>query len=165
MNLKKSCIINGLTSPNQTGQIVALHGPHTYDTRDVRRDVLMFRRCVYIYLFPLCLFSRTLLAFVPCLLLFFFFSFFSYSFLHPGMFIFFVFLRLRSSHLILSVSTSSIVRVLSACVICTLPHPGILLFFIRSFFFFRSSYCSGGVFSCCALVPGTLALDLPTLIL
>ena len=105
------------------------------------------------------------LKFVPCFLLFFFFSFFSYSFLHPGMFIFFVFLRLRSSHLILSVSTSSIVRVLSACVICTLPHPGILLFFIRSFFFFRSSYCSGGVFSCCALVPGTLALDLPTLIL
>ena len=31
--------------------------------------------------------------------------------------------------------------------------------------FFRSSYFSGGVFFCCALVPGTLALDLPTLIL
>ena len=28
---------------------------------------------------------------------------------------------------------------------------------------FRGSYFSGGVFCCCALVPGTLALDLPTL--
>ena len=38
-----------------------------------------------------------------------------------------------------------IVRVLSACVICTLPHLGIL-FFIRVVFFFRRSYFSGGVF-------------------
>ena len=56
-----------------------------------------------------------------------------------------------------------IVRVLSACVICTLPHHGIILFFIR-LAFFRSSYFSGGVFLCCALVPRTLVLDLPTLI-
>ena len=35
----------------------------------------------------------------------------------------------------------------------------VLLFLV----FFRSSYFSGGVFFCCALVPGTLALDLPTL--
>ena len=90
-----------------------------------------------------------LLALVPCLK-FFVFLFFSYFFsLHPGMFTFFVSLRLCSSHLLLSASTNFIVRVLSACwVICTLPHLGILLFFYSSsiFFFFRSSYFSGGVF-------------------
>jgi len=74
-----------------------------------------------------------LLAFVPCFLLFVFrFSFLSFlTFffpLHPGMFIFFVSLRLCSSHLLLSASTYFIVRVLSACVICTLPHLGILWF-------------------------------------
>ena len=51
-----------------------------------------------------------------------------------------------------------VVRVLSACVICALPHLGILLFFYSFSSFLRSSYFSGGVF-CCALVPGTLALD------
>ena len=63
--------------------------------------------------------------------------------------------------------TKKVVRVLSACVICTLPQLGIISFFIRFvlYCFFRSSYFSGGVFICCALVPGTLALDLPTLIL
>ena len=73
---------------------------------------------------------------------FVFFSFFSFLFpLHPGMFIF-VSLRLCSSHLLLSASTYFIVRVLSACVICTLPHLGILLFFYSStkYLFFRSSY-------------------------
>ena len=56
--------------------------------------------------------------------------FFSYFSLHPGMFIFFVSLRLCSSHLLLSAKTYSIVRVLSACcVICTLPHLGILFVF------------------------------------
>ena len=59
-------------------------------------------------------------------------------FLHPGMFIFFVSLRLCSSHLLLSASTYFIVRVLSACVICTLPHIGIILFFTRLVFFFVS---------------------------
>ena len=57
--------------------------------------------------------------------------------------------------------------VLSACVICTLPHlEGILLFFYSFSIFFRSSYFSGGVFFVVlSYVPGTLALDLPTLIL
>ena len=80
-----------------------------------------------------------LLAFVPCFLLFVFrFSFLSFLifFLHPGMFIFFVSLRLCSNHLLLSASTCFIVRVLSACVICTLTHLGILLFYIRVTFFF-----------------------------
>ena len=40
-----------------------------------------------------------------------------------------------------------------------------IIFSIRLVFFFRSSYFSGGVFFGCAHVPGTLALDLPTLIL
>ena len=88
-----------------------------------------------------------------------------YFSLHPGMFIFFVSLRL-CSNLLLSASTYFIVPVLSACVMCTLyPISGILLFFYSSSFFFGSSYFSGGVVFCCALVPGKLALDLPTLIL
>ena len=66
-------------------------------------------------------------------------------FLHPGMFIF-VSLRLCSSHLLLSASTYFIVRVLSACVICTPPHLGILRFFCSFSIFFRNSYFSGGVF-------------------
>ena len=61
----------------------------------------------------------------------FFFSFFPIFFLHPGMFIFFVCLRLCSSHFLRSASTHFVVRVSSPCVICTLPHLGILLFFIR----------------------------------
>ena len=69
-----------------------------------------------------------LLAFVPCFLLFVFRFYFLIFFLHPGMLIFFVSLRLCSSHLLLSVSTYFTVRVLSACVICTLPHLGIILF-------------------------------------
>ena len=75
------------------------------------------------------------LAFVPCSLLFFFFSFFSYYLLHLGMFVFSVFLRTWSNHLLLSASTYFIVRVLSACVIRILPHLGIILFFIRLEFF------------------------------
>ena len=65
---------------------------------------------------------------------FFVFPFLYYFFsLHPGMFIFFVSLRLCSSHLPLSASTYFIVRVLPACcAICTLPHLGILLFFYSS---------------------------------
>ena len=65
--------------------------------------------------------------------------------LHTGMFIF-VSLRQCSSHLLLSASTHFIVRVLSACVICTLPHLGIILFYIRLVSFFRGLYFSGGVF-------------------
>ena len=88
-----------------------------------------------------------LACFCPLLPTFCFsFIFFLIFFLHPGMVIFFVSLRLCSSHLLLlSASTYFIVRVFSACVICTLPHFGILLFFIR-LVFFRSSYFSGGVF-------------------
>ena len=82
------------------------------------------------------------------------------------MFISFVSLGLCSSHLLLSASTHLIVRVLAACVICTLPHLGILLFFYPSiFFFFSWLLFLGWRFFCCALVPGTLALDLPTSIL
>ena len=70
---------------------------------------------------------------------------FSLFFLHPGVFIFFVSLRLCSSHLLLSVSTYFIVRVLSDYVICTLPHLGVLLCSI-CLEFLRSSYFSGVVF-------------------
>ena len=49
-------------------------------------------------------------------------------FLHPDMFVFFVSLRLCSIHLLLSARTYFIVRFLSACVICTLPHLGTNLF-------------------------------------
>ena len=86
-------------------------------------------------------------ALLPTFRFSFIFSLFSYFFLHPGMFIFFVSLRLCSSRLLLSASTYFIVRVLSACcVICTLLHLGILLFFYSFSIFFRSSYFSGGVF-------------------
>ena len=78
------------------------------------------------------------------------------------MFIFSVFFRLWGSHLLLSASTYFMGRVLSARVICILPHLGIL-FFIR-LVFYRSSFFLGGVFCCYALVPGTLALDMPSLI-
>ena len=72
-------------------------------------------------------------ALLPNVRFSFFFSFFSY---YHGMFIFFVSLCLCSSHLLLSASTYFMVRVLSACVICTLPLIGILFFFIRLFCFF-----------------------------
>ena len=78
---------------------------------------------------------------MPCFLLFVFrFSFLIFFSLHPGMFIFFVSLRLCSNHLLLSASMYFVVRVLSACVICTLPHLAILLFFCSSsiLFFFSS---------------------------
>ena len=90
------------------------------------------------------------------------FSFLSFFSLHPGMFVFFVSLRLCSSHLLLSASTYFKVRLLSARVICTLPHLGIPFY---SFSIFFVALISRVAFFCCALVPGTLALDLPTLIL
>ena len=81
-----------------------------------------------------------LLAFVPCfLLLVFRFSLLCFFSLHPGMFIFFMSLRLCSSHLLLSSSTYFIVRVLPACVICTLPHLGIVLFLLVYYFWVASS--------------------------
>ena len=48
---------------------------------------------------------------------------------------------------------------------CTLPHLGIILFFLRLFiylFIYFVALISRVAFFCCALVPGTLALDLPT---
>ena len=72
----------------------------------------------------------------------------------------------HSSHLLLSASAYFVVRFLSACVICTLPHLGILLFFYScSFFVLFVALISRVAFFCCALVPDTLALDLTTLIL
>ena len=75
-----------------------------------------------------------------------------------------------SSHLLLSASmqvpgTYFIGRVLSA--VSFVPYPISEFFRFYSFsIFFRRPYFSGGVFLfCCALVPGRLALDLPTLIL
>ena len=52
-------------------------------------------------------------------------------FLHPGMFVFSVSLRLCSSNLLRSASAYFIVHFLSACcIIFTVPHLGTLLFFI-----------------------------------
>ena len=85
-------------------------------------------------------------------------------FMHPGMCIFFVSLRLCNSHLLLSASTYFIVRFLSPCVICTPPHLGIMLFFIRFVYsYFFVALTSRVAFFCCATELGTLALDLPTL--
>ena len=79
-----------------------------------------------------------LLAFVPCFLIFVFrfCSFLYYYFSCIPVCFIFVSLRLCSSNLLLSESTYFIVRVLSACVICTLPHLGILEFFYSSSIFF-----------------------------
>ena len=58
--------------------------------------------------------------------------------------------------------------VLSACVICTLPHLGILsCFYSSSFFvfFFEAHISRVAFFLLSSRGPGTLALDLPTLIL
>ena len=49
--------------------------------------------------------------------------------------------------------------VFACCVICTLPHLGILLFFIRLVFFPIALISRVALRD---LVPGTLALDLPT---
>ena len=100
------------------------------------------------------------LAFKICaLLLTFLFSFLSFLISLASRYVYLLRVPLCSSHLLISASMYFIVHVLSACAICTLPHFGIMLFFIR-LVFFRSSYFSGGVF-CSALVSGTLPLDLP----
>ena len=104
-------------------------------------------------------------ALLPTFRFSFFFSFFSYFFLHPDMF---YLLRVPSSVQQPSATLSKyvfLVRVLSACVICTLPHLGIVLFFYSFSFFFFVALISRVAFFCCALVPGTLAFGLPTLIL
>ena len=97
----------------------------------------------------------------------FLFLLFLFFFLHPGMFTLFVSLRLCSSHLRLSASTYYFYNTCSFCLCHLHPTPSrnSMVFFYSSSIFFRSSYFSGDVFFHCALVPGTLALDLPTLIL
>ena len=70
-----------------------------------------------------------------------------------------------SSHLPATLSEYVlIVRVLSFCVIRMLHHLGIPLFVIVSYFFVVVVFFLGWRF-CCALVPGTLALKLPILII
>ena len=74
----------------------------------------------------------------------------------------FVSLRFCSSHLlVLSATTSFMVRVL----VSFAPYPISEFFRFFSFSFFFVALISRVAFFCCALVPGTLALDLPTLIL
>ena len=112
-----------------------------------------------------------LLAFVPCFLLYVF----RFSFLSFLIFFSCIPVCLHSSCPFVcaaaicdsqQVRITSIIRVLSACVICTLPHLGILwFFFIRLVYFFVALISRVTFFFYCALVPGTLALDLPTLIL
>ena len=77
-------------------------------------NLLLWRRLAYDLLLACCC------ALLPTFR-FSFFVYFLVFFLHPGMFIFFLSLRLCSSHMLLSASTYFVVRVLSACVICTLP--------------------------------------------
>ena len=85
-------------------------------------------------------------------------SYFSYVLLpYPGMFIFFVSLRLCSSHLLLSASAYFIARLLVSFVSCLISE--FLCFYLFNIIISRVA------FFCCALVPGTLAVDLPTLIL
>ena len=80
------------------------------------------------------------------------------------MVILFVSVSLCSSHLLPSAGTYFTVRDLFACLYHLYPTPSRNSVVYNSFsIFFRSSYFSGGVFFGCALVPGTLALDLPTL--
>ena len=89
-------------------------------------------------------------TFVPCLLLFVF-RFFFFLFFFPASRClssscpFVCAAAICYSQQVLR-STYFIMRVLSACVICTLTHLGILLFFYSSSIFFRSSYFSGGIF-------------------
>ena len=123
---------------------------------------LLWRRLEYDFL-------ACLLAFVPCFLLFvFLFFLFLFFSLHPGMFIFFVSLRLCSSHLLLSASTSKYVfyNARSFCLCHLYPNPSrnsLVFLFVQHFF--SQLLLLGWNFFCSALVPGTLALDLPTLIL
>ena len=118
------------------------------------KTLLLWRRLEYDFLACFC-------ALLPTFRFSFFFSFLFISCI-PVCFIFFVSLRLCSSHLLLSASTYFILHVISARVICTLPHLGILLVFIRLVFFFVAFFCRVAFVFCCALLPATLARDLPT---
>ena len=74
------------------------------------------------------------LAFVPCFL-HFAFLFFPFLFFPASRYVYLLRVPSCSSHLLLSARTYFIVRVLSACVICTLPHLELLCFYSFSFFF------------------------------
>ena len=105
-----------------------------------------------------------LLVFVPCFLLFVF-LFFSFFFsLHPGMFIL---LRVPSSVQQPSATLSKYVfnSTRSSCLCHLYPTPSRRSFAFYSFGIFFVALISRVAFFCCALVPGTLALDLPTLLL
>ena len=108
-----------------------------------------------------------LLALVPCFLLSVFrFSFLSFPLLslHPGMFIFLVSLRLCSIHLLLSASTDFIPGSTCSCCLCHLyPTLSRNCFVFLRFVFFVALISRVAFF--CARVPGTLAIDLPSLIL
>ena len=75
---------------------------------------------------------------------------FSYFLLYPGIFFFFPFPRLCSSHRLLF---QKVVRVLSYCAICVWPHLGVTSFFL----FWISLFLFLGWRSRCAIVPRTFA--------
>ena len=108
-----------------------------------------------------------LLAIVPCFLLFVFrFSFLSFLFFFPASRYVYL-LRVPSSVQQPSATLSKYVfySTCSFCLLCHLyPTPSRNSFVFYSFFFFVA-LISRVAFFCCALVPGRLALALPTLIL
>ena len=121
-------------------------------TKQRRQDLLLRRRLEYDFLACLC-------ALLPT---WFFFSFFSYFFLHPGMFIF-VSLRKCSSHLLLSASAYFIPgSTYSFSSLSFVPYPisefftsKYLVVFLYSFSIFFVAFISRVAFICCTLVPGT----------
>ena len=72
---------------------------------------------------------------------------FSYFLLYPGIFFFFPFPRLCSSHRLLF---QKVVRVLSYCAICVWPHLGVTSFFLFCFFIVLISWVA---FSLCYRTP------------
>ena len=107
-------------------------GPRLGFVAETGEDLLLWGRLEHDFL--ACL--RLCLASYFSIFVFLFFSCFFH--LHRDEITFFVSRRLCSSHLLLSASTYFIfiVRVLSACVICTLPNLGFFFFLIRLAFFF-----------------------------
>ena len=110
--------------------------------------------------------TNFLFALAPCFLFFFFiFLFFSYVFLASR---YVYLLRVPSSVQQPSATLSKYVfhSTCSFCLCHLYPYPSRNSFVLYSFnIFFHSFYFSGGVCFRFALVPGTLALDLPTLVL
>ena len=89
--------------------------------------------------------------------------------MHLGMFICFMSLRLCGIHLLLSASTWYVFYItFSFCLYHLYPTPSrnSFVFYSSSIFvhFFSVALISRVAFFLCALLPGTLALDLPTLI-